>query len=333
MNAFSHAVLAAHLTIIALATTVPTTARSATIDWQADSKVEVKSHNPQVSSGPTGASGGATLMSVYVGQGGKNLWFSFTDPSFTWQGNQPIKDPKSGNIITSGGGRPALSFVSSGGFFLLVVPGQRLFETWKFPFSSWTKIDSHPDITELQFSEPALGDAGDRTHLLICDSLGNLWWYSMANSGTGGWVNQQRVASGKSPSITSDGSTLHALYWDTDQKAFVKLTLPHGASSWQSHRVFPQGPMPDQGAAIALFNQQLFVVYTAHGNNLQYGVIDSEFNLGPPQQIAPNNRAAATDAPPALIAFQNSSQTPPQKSLVVLHKGQSSDNLWFSVGD
>ena len=310
----------------ALAATLPVRARSATLQWQTDSKVEVSGSNPQVTGGPVAATGGSTLLSVYVGEGGKNLWYSYTSPSFTWQGNQPIKDPQSGNTITSGGGRPALSYVASGGFFLLVIPGQRVFQTWKYPFGNWVPVDIHQDITELQFSEPALGDGGDRTHLLICDNNGNLWWYSMDESHTT-WGNQQRVASGKSPSITSSitsaGYTLHALYWDTDQKAFVKLTLPHGAPSWQSNRLLPQGQTPDQGAAIASFNEQLYVVYTAKGKNLLYATLNADYTLGPPQPIAPNGHAAATDAPLALTAFQN--------SLVVLHKGESSKNLWFSV--
>jgi len=236
------------------------------LQWINDSKVLVGGHNPQVTGGPAAASGGpntgARTLTVHVGEGGKNLWYSYADsvppqssnagPTLNWQGNQPIKDPKYGNNITSSGGRPGLCYVEENGYFLLVVPNQRVFQTWKYPFGDWVQVDQHEDITELQFSEPALGDGGDRTHLLMCENNGNLLWYSMDDSGSG-WGNEQRVASGKSPSITSIGDTLHAIYWDTDQKAFVKLTLPHGASKWQSNRIVPKGKTPDQGAAIASF--------------------------------------------------------------------------------
>jgi len=305
----------------ALTTILPGKARAATPQWQIDSKVEVGGHNPQVSGGPTVATGGHTLLSVYVGEGGKNLWYSYAPPSFTWEGNKPITYP-GGNIVTSSGGRPGLSYVSAEGHFLLVVPGHQVLETWKYDFTNWVSVGSQQEITELQFSEPALGDGGDRSHLLICNELGVLWWYSRDNKG-GNWVNQTFVANGKSPSITLIGDTLHALYWDTDQKAFVKMTLPHGSPSWQSHRVFPQGQTPDQGAAIGSINGQLYVVYTLNGNNLQCAALNADFSLGQPQPIAYNGHAAATHAVPAVTAFEN--------SLVVLHQGESSDNLWFTV--
>jgi hypothetical protein len=102
------------------------------------------------------------------------------------------------------------------------------------------------------------------------------------------------------------------------------LTLPHGASKWQSNRIVPKGKTPDEGAAIASFNQQLCVVYTAGGNGLQYSTLNADFSLEVPTPIAPSGHAAATDAALSLTTVQN--------SLVVLHKGESSDNLWFSVG-
>lgn len=315
--------LAAGASVTALSGMLPIKTRAASFSWRVDSKVEVAGHNPQTSGGPVAASGGSALLTVYVGEGGKNLWYSYTGPSFIWQGNQPIKDPKSGNIITSDG-RPALSYVETEGYFLLVIPSQGVFETWKYPFGNWSMVDFHEDVTELKFSEPALGDGGDRTHLLICDNNGNLWWYSMDHQGKG-WVNQQRVASGKSPSITSIGDTLHALYWDTDQKAFVKLTLPHGASSWQSNRIILTGKTPDRGAAMVSLNGQLYVVYTAGSKNLQCAILNADYSLGIPQPIAPKGQTSATDAAPAVATLQN--------SLVLLHKGQSSKDLWFSVNN
>ena len=288
-----------------------------------DSKVEVGGHNPQVSGGPVVASGRSELMCVYLGEGGSNLWYTYANSAFLWQANNPIKDPQFGENITSSGGRPGLCYVASEGYFLALVPGKRVFDTWRYASAPWVHFDHHEDITELQFSNPALGDGGDRTHLLICDNLGNLWWYNMANHLIGnnstGWTGQQRVASGKSPSITSIGDTLHALYWDTDQQAFVKLTLPHGAASWQQNRVFPQGQMPNQGAAIAALNGVLYVVFTQHGNDINWAPLNADFSLGTSQ---PAN--VATDAPPGLTTFHN--------SLVMLHKGKSSQNLWFAVG-
>jgi len=323
----------------ALAATLPAKARSVTpaLQWHTDSKVEVGGHNPQGSGGPVVATLSDTLLTVYAGQGGKNLWYAYTGPSLTWQGNWQITDPKAGNAITTGG-RPALCNVLGSGYFLMVVPGQRVFSTWKYTLSNWIQVGApYEDITVLQFSEPAMGDDGGTTHLLMCDNNGNLWWYSMSHSG-GSWSNQKRVASGKYPSITatltSGTLTLHALYWDTDQKAFVKLTLPKGAPSWQSNRLIT-AKTPNQGAAIVSFKQQLYVVYTASGsgNNLQYAPLNTDYTLGMPMPVAPNAHAAATDAAPALVEFQVTSSTPAQDSLIMLHKGESSNNLWFSVAD
>jgi hypothetical protein len=239
---------------------------------------------------------------VYVGQGGANLWWAWAKPNGQWTN---VQLPWSGAETAA----PALAVHSDGKLYLAwheyvsAVPAQ-------VNSSGQIVAPATPEHNYIKYSSLATGEP-----------------LSVSS-----WAEEQLVGDGASiPTMASYLNTLY-LFATPAQPAAVSsqiLTTQFGPRGWVPFSPFQitgTNPLSSGGAAAAVFNNELYVVYPGEGGkNLWYAWIDGQRQThGNVQIVIAKNNTPETSAPLGAIAFNG--------ALCVAYKGESSDNVWMSFG-
>jgi hypothetical protein len=312
--------------------------------WQGNVQIKVGSKHPQSSHGPALAVLNDTLYMVYVGSGGKNLWYSYLPArgGFNdWQGNEQIKI--SSRSIPLSSYRPALAVLNQTLHMVYVGEGgHNLWWAW-FDGKSWGGNIKLPYST--MAPQPALAAFNNELHLVIHEyvpaAIENLngqpivtepphdyLFYAKGTlpSSPASWGPAVQLGDGAfNPSLSVFNNQLYLVMSQSSAKRllYAQSAAPGVWSGWSafSHQNFD--PKSSGGVATAPFGGNLSVVYPGEGgHNIWYSSLSITNVTSGNVQVKTTLGTPETSAPIGTAVFEN--------TLCVAYKGKASDNLWFS---
>jgi len=314
------------------------------INWHGNTQVKTPQGTPETSHGPALATLGNTLYSMYVGQGEKNLWMasasSSSFPNFTT--NQQIKISSKNVPLSSY--RPAVAVLN--GIIHMVYVGEGGSNLWW----SWFDGQSWAGNLELPYSggnpQPALAALNGKLHLvwhnfvpavtetidkqvIVLQPQHDYILHSVYDSReplqVSSWQTQPAIGDGAQlPALAAYNGTMYLILSQVGGTGLLKSkfngqTFP----GWSNFTITGSSPASAGGAALSVFNNQLYVVYPGEdGHNLWYAYIDTLDVAAGNIQIKTGSSTPETSAPLGVATFG--------KDLCVAYKGESSDNFWFA---
>jgi hypothetical protein len=314
------------------------------IVWHGNTQVKTNQGVPETSHGPALVSLGSTLFSMYVGQGGSNLWItsaaSGTFPN--WTTNQQIKI--SSNNVPLSSYRPALTVLN--GIVHMVYVGQGGSNLW------WSWFDGKNWAGNLQLPytagdpQPALAAFNGKLHLvwhnfvpavtqtvdnqvIVIQPAHNYIQHATFTAGeplqVSSWQQQPLLGDGAQlPALAAFNGSLYLVLSQANGSGLLKAKWDgQNWPGWSNFTITGSSPASAGGAAMAVFNNALYIVYPGSGGaNLWYASIDTSDVDAGNIQIKTGSTTPETSAPVGVATFNG--------DLCLAYKGQSSNNFWFA---
>ncbi len=316
------------------------------INWQGNTQVKTTHGTPETSHGPCVAAFGNTLYSAYVGQGGQNLWLtSMQASSFpNFSTNQQIKI--SSNNVPLSSFRPALGTFN--GHLHMVYAGAEGATLW------WSWFDGNVWAGNLKLPfgggspQPALAAIGNTLHLvwhnfvpavtetinkqvIVLQPAHNYIQHATLDGReplqVSSWQAAPALGDGAAlPSLAAFNGTLYAVLSEAGGTGLLIGKWEGNVwQGWTPFSITGSSPASSGGAALSVYNNELYIVYPGQGgNNLWYAYVDTLDVHAGNLQIKIGQSTPETSAPVGLATFNG--------HLCLAYKGQSSNNFWFSYG-